>query len=102
MTIYELLQTLDMPSAYGKFDKRHSLPCLIYLGAGQEHFIADNKIYTKQEQYQVEYYFVKKSAEKEAEVEDAFINDGWIYEKSEDVYVEDEKVYMIYYTVWRP
>lgn len=103
MTLFELLRSTGLPCSYGVFGKRNNkLPYLIYLGNGQEHFIADNKIYAKQDQYQVEYYFIDKDSKSESALEDALINDGWLYEKSEDIYIEGEKVFVIYYDVWRP
>ena len=102
MTISELLSGLDIPSAYGRFTERQKPPYILYLGSGQGHFIADSKIYAKQDEYQVEYYFIDKSKANEDAIEDAFINNGYMYEKSEDVWIEDENVFVVYYTVWRP
>ena len=55
-----------------------------------------------QDQYQVEYYFIDKDSKSESALEDALTNDGWLYDKSEDIYIEGEKVFVIYYDVWRP
>lgn len=101
MTITELINTFSIPAGYGVFQERQKPPFVLYLGAGQGHFIADNMIYAKQEQYQLEYYFTKKKAALENEIESKLISDGWLYEKSEDVYIEDQKLFVIYYTVWR-
>ena len=44
-TFYEILQTIGLPCAYGKFTDRSTPkapPYLIYMGEGQDQFKADN------------------------------------------------------------
>lgn len=101
MNLTDVVSGLGIPIAYGFFDKKQKPPYAAYLGAGQEHFFGDNTIYSKVNDYTLEYYFVKKSAEKEEALETALLDNGYIYEKSEDVYVEDEHLFVIYYTLWR-
>lgn len=100
MTIMSILNTLGIPAVFGHFDEEQQLPYVIYTGAGQAHFLADGSYYTRKEKYNVEYYFRKKNAANEKRLEDAFLAAGWLYEKSEDVYLEDERVFVIYYTTW--
>lgn len=99
MIIMDILKEQGLRAAYGKFDTPQPLPYAIYLGAGQDHFTADDTYYTSSNEYQVEYYFQKKNSDKEAALEAAFLDAGYLYEKSEDVYIESEKVYIIYYTI---
>lgn len=101
MKLIDILGQLGIPAAYGKFDKPQPAPFAVYLGAGQERFFGDNTIYSKYNDYSLEYYFTKKSAAKEDELETALLNNGFIYEKSEDVYIDDDDIYVIYYTVWQ-
>ena len=49
--------------------------------------------------FQVEYYFTEKSQANEAAIEDALLGQGFNYTKSEDVYIEEEGVFVIYYQV---
>ena len=100
MKIYSLLQTLGLPCAYGFFKNRQEPPFIIYLGNGQNQYHADNTVYDKTELYRCEYYFKKKDEDLESEIEDAFLAGGYLYDKSEDVYIEDEKVFVIYYDLW--
>ena len=90
-----------MPAAYMKFGKKMKPPYAVYYGAGQESFTADGRPYTTRNIYTVEYYFIDKSLDKENDLEAAMIAAGFRYDKSEDVYIEDEKMNVIYYTVWR-
>ena len=43
----------------------------------------------------------KKNAAKEDELETALLDNDFIYEKSEDVYIDDDDIFVIYYTVWQ-
>lgn len=97
--IFEILQDLKMPVAYGHFKKAQLPPFLVYIGAGQNTYGADNTWYYRDNQYQIEYYFTEKDEEQEAEIEDLLLTNGYNYEKSEDIYIDSEDVYVIYYSV---
>ena len=71
----------------------------MYIGNGQETFQADNTHYWRQNSYQVEYYFTTKNESNETAIETALLGNGYLYEKSEDVYIEDEDVFVIYYYI---
>ena len=101
MDLMNILTGLGLPAAYGKFDKPQTPPFAVYLGAGQEHIFGDNTILSKTNDYTVELYFTNKSAALEDDLEAAFLDNDYIYEKSEDTYIEDENVFVIYYTIWR-
>lgn len=99
MTIYETLQSTGLPCVYSHFKKPKKLPYIVYIGNGQNVFEADNTHYWRQNQYQVEYYFTTKDESNEASIEDALLGAGFLYDKSEDVYIEDEGVFVIYYYI---
>ena len=99
MTVYELLATLGYPIAYGFHSKKQDPPFLCIIGAGQEPFSADNTYYTRQDKWQIEYYFKDKNPEIEATIEQLLLDNGYLYDKSEDVYLEDEDVFLIYYDI---
>lgn len=106
MTIFEILtdpQTgLGIPCAYSHFndeDAPAAPPYLVYMGAGQDDFEADNTYYHKRNRYQIEYYFTDKDEDLEAQIEQLLLDNSYLYEKSEDVYIESEGVFVIYYTI---
>lgn len=100
MTLFDLLQTLNIPVAYGYFkDPTVTPPYLVYVGAGQTIMDADNTHYYKRNQYQIEFYFTEKSEEQEESIEQLLLSNGYLYTKSEDVYIETEEVFVIYYTI---
>jgi hypothetical protein len=71
----------------------------VYIGNGQNTFQADDTHYWKQNSYQVEYYFTTKNESNEEAIESALLENGFLYEKSEDIYIEDEDVFVIYYYI---
>jgi hypothetical protein len=71
----------------------------VYIGNGQDNLDADNTHYWRNNRYQVEYYFTTKNEQNEASIEDALLDAGYLYEKSEDIYIEDQGVFVIYYYI---
>lgn len=108
MTLYQILTDsqsgLGIPCVYSHFrDDEGSLPMappyIAYLGAGQADFEADNTYYWAKNHYQIEYYFTEKDESQEAAIEKLLLENGFLYDKSEDVYIESEGVFVIYYNV---
>ena len=99
MTIYQTLQSTGLPCAYSHFKTKQSPPYIVYIGSGQDFMDADNTHYWKQNSYQIEYYFTTKNEANEEAIESALLDNGYLYEKSEDVYIEDQGVFLIYYYV---
>lgn len=99
MTIYQTLQSTNLPCAYSHFKTDQDPPYIVYIGNGQDVLNADNTHYWRRNTYQVEYYFTMKNESNEAVIEDALLENGFIYEKSEDIYIEDQGVFVIYYYI---
>lgn len=97
--IVTTLQGLDIPVAYSHFKTAVNPPFLVYLGNGQNTLEGDGTHYWRQNTYQVEYYFEKKDEAQEASIEDRLLSCGWLYEKSEDTFIESEGLFVIYYQV---
>ena len=99
MSIYQVLQSTGLPCAYSHFKTPQSPPYLVYIGTGQDTLEADNTHYWRNNRYQVEYYFTTKNESNEAAIENALLGNGYLYDKSEDVYIEEEGVFVIYYYI---
>lgn len=106
MTLYEILtnaQTgVGIPVAYSHFTDKNvpkAPPYLVYIGDGQDVFDADNTFYWSRNRYQLEYYFAKKNEAEETRIEKVLLDNGFLYQKSEDVYIESEGVFVIYYNI---
>ena len=99
MSIYATLQGTGLPCAYSHFKTNQTPPYIVYIGNGQDNLDADNTHYWRNNRYQVEYYFTAKNESNEASIENALLTAGYLYEKSEDVYIEDQDVFVIYYYI---
>ena len=106
MTLFEILTNpetgLGIPCAYSHFrddEVPESPPYLVYMGDGQDTFEADNTYYWTRNRYQIEYYFTTKDEDQEAAIEKLLLDNGYLYDKTEDVYIEDQGVFVIYYNV---
>lgn len=97
--IYDTLTKTQLPVAYSHFRDKTKPPYLVYIGAGQDTFAADNTYYDTANFYQVEYYYTVKNEDVEKTIETVLLSDGYVYEKSEDLYLEEEQVFVIYYEV---
>lgn len=72
-------------------------PFVVYYGSGQNKDAADDTHYWSENSYNIEYYFEVKSNQTEEAIENAILEGGYQYEKSEDTYLEDEDLFAIYY-----
>lgn len=102
MTLFNVLQQTNLPCAYAVFDAGDAPaepPYIVYIGRGQNTFDADNTYYHARNTYQIEYYFNQKDEAAEALIESLLLSNGYMYEKSGDVYIESEGVFVIYYYV---
>lgn len=99
MTLLEIIQSLGLPVAYGYHTEKQPLPYFVLMGAGQDHFEADGTYYVTKDRTQIEYYFKRKDGALEKRLETLLLDNGILYEKSEDVYIDDEGVFVIYYDV---
>jgi len=97
--IVKTLESTGLPVSYGLFPEGKKPPYIVYIGNGQTVFGADDTHYWSKNGYQVEYYFKKKSEAAETAIENILLQAGYIFQKSEDVYLEEENVFLIYYMV---
>ena len=103
MSIVELMTAigaqLNAPVAYSHFTEPVKPPYLVYIGAGQEQFEADDTIYWRRNVYTIEYYFERKDETKETSIENLILSAGFQYDKSDDTYIQDEGLFVIYYNL---
>ena len=85
---------------YGSAPVGTKLPYLVGLGSASDNFAADNKVYSKLNSFQLEFYSLKKDETTEGAIEAILDNLGAIYDKTES-FDEDGTFYLIIYTFWR-
>lgn len=101
MKLVELKEILDAtgyPVAYSHFNKRIDPPFITYLVDDNPNFIADNKVYHKIKDVDIELYMEKKDEAVEEVLEDLLDENEIPYEPYE-VYIESEKLFQKIYEV---
>lgn len=97
--LYKMLKTLDMPVAYFRFNESQPLPFLVYLQTGTNTFLADESVYTKDKTFAIEYYFAVKDEKKEEQLEKLLTKTNIKWERTEDVYIPSENIFMTTYYI---
>lgn len=98
-TLNKIKTQTSIPAAFGAFRQKHQPPYVIYRGAGQTNLPADDTFFHSEPDYQIEYYFKEKNEANEAAIESILLEDGWLYEKSSDAFIESESIWVIYYQI---
>lgn len=98
-SIYDVLIQTGLPVRYSHFTAPQDPPFLVYLGNDQDQMDADNTTIWRRNTYTVEYYYTTKNENAETAIENAFLSNGWRYQKSADTFIESEGVFVIYYTL---
>ena len=96
--ITNMLKEAGLPLAYDHFAEGESPepPFLIFLFPGSDNMFADNSVYFKISQLNIELYTDKKDPELEEKLEDILTAHEIPWEKSE-VWIESEKMYEVLY-----
>lgn len=97
MSIITALKATGLPCAYSHFKTAQDPPFIVYLQSGQNALSADDTRHWYKNTYQVEYYFKTKNTASEEAIEKALLDAGFQFTRSEDIYLEDEAVFVAYY-----
>ena len=82
--------------AYGVFAEPTEPPHLIAFCRETNNFMADNKVYMKDTPIQLDYTYEQKNIEEQNKIEDIILADvAW--NKTEETYLSDEKVWQVSY-----
>ena len=96
--VIEMLEEAGLPLAYDHFAEGESPdpPFLVFLFPGTDNVFADDTVYKKIDQLNIELYTDKKDPEIGTTIEDILLSHELPYEKSE-VWIESEKMYEVLY-----
>lgn len=99
--LYDILLTLGIPVAYDHFDsnKQISIPFLVYREQELSTFRADDITYHQFYNYELELITEKKEIAIERQLEGILTNNKIPYEKKDEVWDNDEKIYHNYYEI---
>lgn len=99
MTLEELKTRCEAQGfqyAYGVFKKSVEPPHLVAICRATENFMADNVVLVKDTPIQLDYTYINKNIEEQNKIEDIILADvAW--NKTEEVYLSDEKVWQVSY-----
>jgi hypothetical protein len=101
MTLVELKQILEStgyPVAYSHFNSPQKPPFIVYLVDDTSNFFADNHVFKKIDNVQVELYTNKKDLQAEQRLEQLFF-DNEIPWDSTEIFIQSEKLFQKIYEV---
>ncbi len=101
--LYTLLKTINLPVAYYSFKASGITPIpdppyIVYLLKGSDNSGADNKVYSKADNYFVELYTNKKDLNSEELLENLFDFNDIFYNRTE-TYIETESLFQVAYSI---
>lgn len=96
--VITMLEEAGLPLAYDHFAEGESPdpPFLVFLYPGSDNMFADDTVFKKIDELNIELYTDVKDPETETQIEDILIAHDLPYEKSE-VWIESEKLYEVLY-----
>ena len=98
--LYLLLRRVGIPVTYSHFEEGQapSLPYICYLEVSTDNFKADGKVFKKITDVDIELYTRKKELDIESVIEQ-LLNDNNIPWDSDEIYIQDEKLFKKTYEV---
>lgn len=99
--LFLLLKSLNIPVAYDHFDDNKDLtpPFLAYREQSPSNFKADNINFISFFNFEIELVTSKKDVELENRVSALLTNNNIYYEKTEEIWDSEEKIYHIFYEI---
>ncbi|MDU2670594.1 MAG: hypothetical protein E7C49_01155 [Clostridium sp.] len=94
----DILKNTNYPVKYSHFSKPVTPPYITYIAIRSGNFIADNKVYKKIDNIQIELYTSKKDLEAENTLENLLDENDIAYEYDE-AWIESEKLFQRIYEV---
>lgn len=100
-TIYDLLKTLNIPVAYDHFDSNKTVtpPFVAYRETAPNTFKADGKTYYRPYEFEIELVTEVKNPTLEATIESLLTTNNIPYDKNDEVWDEEEKIYHNFYEI---
>lgn len=100
-SIYDLLKTLNIPVAYDHFDSNKNVtpPFIAYREIGTDTFKADDVVYYRPHEFEIELVTEKKDLTLQQSLEDLLTTNKIPYDYFNEVWDEDEKIYHNFYEI---
>lgn len=97
--IEAILDDIGLSYKFYQFDEEEGVPppFIVYTTPSTSNFNADDRVYLKQQNITIEYYFDKKDFSIEKQIEDTFDKHDICWERTDEIYIDSEKMFVIYY-----
>lgn len=99
--LLKLLKKVGIPVAYDHFfdDKKMEPPFMAYREVKPDNFKADNRVYLSFNNFEIELVTSKKDVELENKISNLLTENNIPYEKGEEIWDSNEKIYHIFYEI---
>lgn len=99
--LLSILKQVGIPVAYDHFpdNKKMKPPFMAYREKSSDNFMADNKVYLFFYGFEIELVTEKKDIELENKISNLLTENDIPYEKPNEVWDNDEKIYHIFYEI---
>lgn len=99
--IFDLLKTLNIPVAYDHFDSNKKIvpPFIVYREISPNTFKANNIIYYRPYNFEIELVTEKKEVDIEEAIEELLTENNIPYDIDSEVWDEDERIYHNFYEI---
>lgn len=91
--------TSGLPVAYHHFDNPPTIPFIVYMEVQKDRYVADNSVYFKKAKYRIELYYEVINDELIEKIESYLDSKELVWADGEEVYIEEEKLYMRSYYI---
>ena len=100
-SLFDILKTMNIPVAYDHFssDKNVKPPFMAYREQKPDTFKADGLTYYRPYNYEIELVTIKKEPAIEEQLEDLLTENNIPYDKGDEVWDEEEKIYHNFYEI---
>lgn len=94
-----LFKSLNIPIGYYVNPRPGQVPFMVYYGTGSTNLDADNIVYDSVQNWNIELYTNKKNIELEDKIEKILNENEVVWEKGPEIYISDDRVFMIPYYI---
>lgn len=91
---YELFKPLGIPVGHMVNPSPDKIPFLVFFNAGADTFSADDSVYYSSDSWVLELYSNKYDPELVSSVETVLKEAGICWERGQEVYISDERLFM--------
>ena len=97
--IIKLLEDYDVQCTFNHFNEPVTPPYMVYNVSSTDNFNADNVVYHQIDTLEIELYSRVNPLEEERKLEKYLTDNGILWDKSSDTWIDEDKVMMSVYEI---